>query len=400
MVITINLERLPGENESQYLWRIGQAKDNGILDLKWDTIATILNQNLRPDEDPIGESAYRKKYATAKQFYDDVFSEMQQDDYSSHYLEQKRELERAKIAFRDERNAWQKQNYSDSRASELLDRLEEYIKIPYENDHKYQDIQVTDHGIVICLSDWHIGASYDSFNGEYNSDIAQDRVNELFDKVIDISATHNVRSCVVALCGDIISGNIHRSISITNRENVIEQMVLASKILTNFLMNLSEYFHDIYVCGVSGNHSRITKKDDALKDERLDYIPLWYCKAALSEFPNIQVNTSERDSTIAEFTFYGKKYVIVHGDYDSFSGTDVAKLALWIGYKPDVIIFAHKHHPAMSECEGVVMIQSGSLGGSGDDFTQQKRLYGKASQTVIVCDKTDITCVYPVKFTK
>lgn len=397
--IEINIDKLPEENDSQYLWRIGQAKDLGLIDLKWETLTSVINQNLRPDEDPLGESTYRKRYAIAKQFYDEVFSKGQDGDYSSSALEQKRELERAKIAFRDERNAWQKQNFADARAIETLNLLEEYIKKEYHNNSTFQnDFEITDHGIVICLSDWHIGADFHSFNGSYNSTIAQDRVNQLLEKILGISHIHNAKSCVVALCGDIISGNIHTSISITNRENVIQQIVLASQILTDFLISLSHNFHDVYVCGVSGNHSRITKKDDALKDERLDFIPLWYCKAALSNYNNVTVNLEENDFTIAEFNFYNKNYVIVHGDYDSFSQNDVAKFSLWLGYKPDVMIFAHKHYPAMSECGGVVMIQSGSLGGSGDDLTQQRRLKGKASQTVIVCSKDEIDCVYPVKF--
>lgn len=33
---------------------------------------------------------------------------------------QKRELERKKIQFRDERNAWQKQNFADARVEENL----------------------------------------------------------------------------------------------------------------------------------------------------------------------------------------------------------------------------------------------------------------------------------------
>ena len=40
---------------------------------------------------------------------------------------QKRELERKKIQFRDERNAWQKQNFIDARVEEKLDLLEEEL---------------------------------------------------------------------------------------------------------------------------------------------------------------------------------------------------------------------------------------------------------------------------------
>lgn len=38
-------------------------------------------------------------------------------------------------------------------------------------------------------------------------------------------------------------------------------------------------------------------------------------------------------------------------------------------------------------CNDVKMIQSGSLAGSGDDFTVQKRLVGKPNQTTLVCNE-------------
>lgn len=33
------ISRNPNECEEQYLWRLGQAKDNGIVDCGWDDIA-------------------------------------------------------------------------------------------------------------------------------------------------------------------------------------------------------------------------------------------------------------------------------------------------------------------------------------------------------------------------
>lgn len=43
------------------------------------------------------------------------------------------------------------------------------------------------------------------------------------------------------------------------------------------------------------------------------------------------------------------------------------------------------------------MIRGGSLAGSGDDYTIEKRLTGKASQMVCVCDSTGVICYYPIE---
>ena len=58
------LKRLPDETEDQCVWRIGNAKNNGLLgDMTWVEIATFLNKEFREDETKYYDSsAYRKKY--------------------------------------------------------------------------------------------------------------------------------------------------------------------------------------------------------------------------------------------------------------------------------------------------------------------------------------------------
>ena len=64
------LHKLDSENEEQFIWRIGQAKDNGEIDISWDELADILNKELGNDDRPLSEAAYRKPYQYAKKFYE------------------------------------------------------------------------------------------------------------------------------------------------------------------------------------------------------------------------------------------------------------------------------------------------------------------------------------------
>ena len=43
------LKKLPEENEGQYIWKIGQAKDAGLIDSTWDELAPRLNTELGLD---------------------------------------------------------------------------------------------------------------------------------------------------------------------------------------------------------------------------------------------------------------------------------------------------------------------------------------------------------------
>ncbi len=46
----MNLNRIDNENEHQYIWRLCEAKENGLLDLDWKGLAEIFNRELCDDE--------------------------------------------------------------------------------------------------------------------------------------------------------------------------------------------------------------------------------------------------------------------------------------------------------------------------------------------------------------
>lgn len=392
----MNLNKKADESELQYIWRLALAKDSGSLDMTWEELADVFNENL---ENNYGSSAYRKKFQQAQHFYDDVFSKMDDTEYSQELMKQKRELERLKIQFRDERNAWNKQNYTDARVEQKLDYLEEELRDMGKIDFPEHEIVETkgDNDMLVILSDFHIGQCFDSAWGKYNSDIAFKRVEQLAEKVRKVQYKHKSENLYIAISGDLISGNIHKSIAITNREDVITQIKIASKIIINFCYNMSKYFKKVYVTNVAGNHSRIDKKDDALHSERLDDLVGWVVNSSLQHINNIIFLPNRLDIGIGEMTIRGKQYVSVHGDYDKFSKSGVENLVMMIGYIPYAVLFGHLHVCSLDECNGVKMIRGGSLAGAGDQYTIEKRLSGKPAQMICICDEKGVDCYYPVE---
>lgn len=66
----MDLRLRKNENEEQFIWRIGQAKDSGELEMSWDEIADIINKEFGNEDRPLSEAAFRKPYQQAKKFYD------------------------------------------------------------------------------------------------------------------------------------------------------------------------------------------------------------------------------------------------------------------------------------------------------------------------------------------
>ena len=385
---------MQGETLEQYLWRLGNNRD--ALGLTWYDVADLINKEFRAEDEALSECVYRKKYAAAKQFYDEVFSKG--NDVSQETL---REIERAKIALRDERAAYSKQNREAARLDENLAYLGEQLreigriqfpeltgayKVDCEND------------LILNISDVHAGLAFNSAFGIYNSDIMNQRLGEYLDKAIEIGQRHNAENCFINLLGDLISGNIRLTVQLSNRENFIDQIKLIAESLTSLIFEISKHFKNVYVTGVSGNHSRLTpSKEESVKAERADDLVLWIISKMLSHVDNVFVDTDVLDNTVTEITVRGKDYVLTHGDMGNPTDASIGKLITMLGHIPYAVLAGHMHSPFLREMNGILYIQGGSLCGAGDDYTVQSRLKGKPNQTILVANSRGIEAIYNVE---
>lgn len=329
------------------------------------------------------------------------------DGLSEELIEQKYELTKERIRLRDERRAINDRLRSAARLDHRLDYLGELIE---SNGHaSFGNIKLPEQrtinrrkaDIIVSLADLHIGASYYNYNGVYDSEMAKKRLVEYLSYVKEIKDTHDPENCHIVILGDCISGNIHKNLSVTNGESVVAQIQLMCDYVSEFCGRVGEMFGqtggNVTIHCVAGNHTRLDKKEDALHDERLDDLLLWYLSRFFAKVPNVSVSEERLDNGIDQFIIRGRSYVAVHGDFDGFNEAGVSKLAMFLGYKPNVVLYGHRHFPAMTECSDVVMVQSGSLGGSGDQFTLEHRMRSMPAQSVLVVNGDGIVAHYPVK---
>ena len=389
-----------GENELQYIWRTSEYVRDGKI--TWKGLTDEINARWR---DPVGEphrgeSCYRKSLNAGRAYKANVFDKMNGDTYANTLDEKRRELEKERIQLRDERNEWNKQNRLAARTERNLDYLGNLLKnIGRVNFKSKKPVDVSgDNDLLICVSDTHLGEDNCNYFGYYDSEIAKQRLDKYLQEIIDIQSRHSSENATVALLGDLISGNIHLSIQVGNREKLIDQIKIVSELLTSFIHELSAHFKTVNVCSVSGNHSRISKKDDALKDDRLDDLIFFIMQKSLSHLINVDFREYDSlDTSIACTEIRGKEYILVHGDYDQPTESGVMRLCTMVGILPEAIVMGHRHSPAYSEINGIKVVQSGCLSGSGGDYCIQKRLTGEPSQMVCVCDSKGVQTFYPIK---
>lgn len=112
----LSLHKFDYENEEQFIWRLGNAKDSGTLDMSWSELTDVINRELGYEDRPFSESAYRKPYAHAKKFYEaGVFDKYEDDSYIKEIQLQKDALYKEKRKLYDQRREYNKLLISDAR---------------------------------------------------------------------------------------------------------------------------------------------------------------------------------------------------------------------------------------------------------------------------------------------
>lgn len=396
------IEKRANENEEQFLWRIGQSKDSGSLDISWDEIADCMNREFRDDESQyLTSAAYRKPYQYAKRFYEaNVFGRYEtNDDYIRELRDVKDEIQREKQKLSDVRVDINRKLRESARTEEDLARLETLIK---ENGKTvFEPVQrpviSSDNDLIIALSDFHLGTNISNQFGAYNADIAERRLMKYLREIIKIQELYQSENAYVMLIGDLISGEIHITNQLENRENLTEQVQKSAELISAFVYELSNHFHTVFVNGVAGNHSRTSFKDQVLRGNRLDNLIPWYMKAKLGCVENVVfIDGDNHDATIGRIDVRGNPYLLVHGDFDEFNEKGISKLVLMLGYKPTAIFYGHMHHCSFDDIANVKLIRSGSFCGAADDFSVTKRLSGNPSQMVCIATSDGIKTICPI----
>lgn len=397
------LQVFPNETEDECLFRIGEAKKDGLLDLTWTEISNFFNKEFRKDETEYRtESSYRKKF---KKYIDakDVLSKQNMlDNNTANEIEIKlRELEKAKIQLRDERIDYQKSLREDARKGSFIELIERVMAKNIESfSYKPSPIIDSNEDMVVCLSDLHAGIEIQNWWNTYDTNILKKRLHQYLNEIYNIQQLHQCKICYLVLGGDQISGLIHPNLRLQNNENVIEQLKIVITYIGEFIYTLQDWFDTINVYSVVGNHSRLNpNKEESLKGEELEEMIPFCLKLQFTNNNKVVIcdEVAEKiDSTISAFKTRGDKlFYIVHGDKDRPSNV-VRNLTLMSGKKPDGIIMGHRHHNALDTEHGVKIIQCGCVVGT-DDYCVDKRISGNPEQCVfITSENRAVKCLYDI----
>lgn len=397
----MQIERKPAESNLEYHKRIvyGKLVDKTLSDIDYTELAELIYG--QPYSSDVARRMMYGSRKTLELIESEQINKLEDSNILSELDEKMIELRKERQKFYDQRNAFNKLLRDRSRQEELNEIIDSCIRdgalpaISNNNIHK-QDVEVSGKDIIVSLNDIHYGADIHNAWCTYNSDICAEMFSKYLDDILDIANTHNAENCVVVGAGDFISGNIHYSIAVTNKENVIQQIMGVSELIAQFISKLSQHFKTVKFISVPGNHSRINpNKKETLTDERLDDLIEWYVKARLQDFDNVIIDdTHKKDATMSLFKLRGKTYCVVHGDYDD-TPSKIQSLQTFAQEPVYAVLSGHMHHNKVDSVQGIHTYMAGSFLGL-DDYCVQKRIYGRPEQMVCVCDCNGVICHYDI----
>ena len=175
---------------------------------------------------------------------------------------------------------------------------------------------------VMRISDGHMGAiqlsdEIEGFN-EFNPDICKARqldYSQRFCKWIDIQrAGYQIDDVSVIVTGDLISGDIHDELRITNAFPAPVQCVRAAEVLVEQMRIVASNFHRVTVHFlVEDNHARLTKKPQAKEAgyNSFNYVVGKIAEIYLNDIDNIEFNIYPQYEKV--ITVLNRNYLISHG---------------------------------------------------------------------------------------
>lgn len=393
----MRIEQRENESKLDYHRRLvyGKLVDKTLADIDYSELSELVYG--QPYSSDVARRMLYGSRKTLELLDEERVSQSGGSDIMAELDEKMVELRKERQKFYDMRNAFNKVIRERSRQEELNEILVSAVQsgeLP-ELSYERHYIETSDNDLLCSLNDMHYGVDIHNAWNTYNPEVCREMMCAYLDKILQIAERHGSENCYVFNNGDTISGKIHLTIQIANKENVIEQVKGASELIAEFLAELSKHFKTVTYVSVAGNHSRLDTKENSPLDERMDDLIGWYLSARLQNFDNVVIGGANNiDSTMYLLDIRGKAYLGVHGDFDG-SMTKIASLQAMARCPIYAVLSGHLHHNRVDEVQGVKTVMAGSFLGM-DDFCIQKRIYGRPEQMVCVCDETGIVCHYDI----
>ena len=308
--MTIDFKKLPTETEDEYIVRICSKKEDIG---SWDEVGAILNKELGYN---FSSSKYRKPYQAGLLLWEVNKKKYLEDDYLL-------EIEKAKRELRAERNKLNTLNIYKNREERIEDRLDLFLETLSEIVEtlplpEFKPLPKKEEGSlewVLGVADMHYGAKFTSENNEYSREICKQRLEFLAGFCKDFCVKNNIRTLKVLNGGDTLQGILRLTDLRINDISVMEATVEVSRLLAQFLNEVSSECKIEYYHVSQANHTQtrpLGSKASELFGEDLEKIIVSYVSDLVKHNNRVKV-FHNLEKGYLKFNIFDHQCVLLHG---------------------------------------------------------------------------------------
>lgn len=268
---------------------------------------------------------------------------------------------------------------------------------------------------MVLWSDWHWGevVRAEEVGGvnSFNRAVAKERLRKLVDATLDLSFAHMVTprypGIVVAINGDIFSGDIHDELRESNDGSVPEAFLEVQEQMIAALNLIADKFKRVFVPCTIGNHGRTTLRPRYKGRVYTSYEWLLYHQLERNFAKDKRFRFLVPGETDAHYTVLGHRFHQSHGDTLGVRGGDgiigaigpiargavkVGRSEAQIGRDFDTLLLGH-WHTYIPRGDATPVIVNGALKGYDEFARLALRVpYARPSQALwFVHEKYGIT---------
>lgn len=348
------IERRENETDWEFCWRCICAKIEKTIDCEWQDIVEEFCLDIHRDTlrkaTNVGEFSAYKVYQYCQEQLEQISMCSSPEDVHNdllHELEMKKiELQKERVKISTLRNELNKTVRKESRKELFYANIHDaVINNPLE-PVQFVPIhtQQFNKEYLMVFADVHYGATFDVGINKYSPEICEERFNQMFGDVVNIIEEEGISHLHIASCGDLIQGVLRITDISLNSITMIEQIMGITRLVANFLNQLSQYTHITYHHCINANHSELrllgTKSGELQEDVEL--LIGNYIKDLLTLNERISVNIGKE--CILDINLCGYNVALLHGQNVKNKETFIRDLSATKHKNYDYLIMGHIHH--------------------------------------------------------
>lgn len=258
-------------------------------------------------------------------------------------------------------------------------------------------IHNNDTELILCLSDLHIGQRVEVSNNKFNIEIANRRLEKLFNETMKEMELRKCSTITFAMLGDLIHAQCvykKADMKLSAEFSEVESTINAFRLLYKYIDKFVEKYK-VNFMGVCGNESRFASYTnpsnlDSEFSNSMDYMIYNLFKTRYENNVNVKfLNESKLIEEVVEVNGYN--FCLVHGHNlkhgnlsDSIKNLKLRMMES--GYRVDYTLLGHIHQTYITDD----FARNASLVGSNSYSNSLNISGGKSSQNLIVVNRDGI----------